>query len=225
MDVLTFTIVFDAVGTLIRPLESISTIYQQFAARHGLNLDRAIVKQRFAAARGKFFSNDRQQPSAEALEKERWGDLVADVFSELQDTSALFSDLWRYYAQPESWVLFPEVPGCLDALWHAGHDIVVASNFDGRLLPICQQLPPLDRIQHVFFSGDLGYCKPDPRFYQEIARRMGPWKKPPLMIGDDPHKDVQGPREAGWRAFHLDRPRMDLEQLLEALANRDHRSL
>lgn len=213
------TIVFDAVGTLLRPVESISAVYQRTAASHGLELERETVKHRFATARQQIFSNDTDQPSSDDLEKSRWKTLVASVFRELPDPSGLFQDLWDYYANPGHWMVFPEVPDCLEQLTERELSIAIASNFDSRLLHICRETTPLDQIRLVFCSGRIGYCKPDPRFYETVEQRIRTEvpehaNARPMMIGDDLEKDVLAARSIGWTALHLDRPRRDLCSVL-----------
>ena len=209
------TLVFDAVGTLIRPRESISAVYQRFAQNHGLELSREIVKSRFVTARSKIFSNAPDQPSSNEIEKRNWQNLIETVFPELPNTAPLFQGLWRYYSLAENWQLFPEVPSCLETWETRGHHIVIASNFDERLIAICQQLEPLHRIEHIFCSSQLGFSKPDVRFYREIERRLGCRLKSPLMIGDDLEKDVHAAIRSGWQARHLDRNRADLNAVLQ----------
>ncbi|MDG2015208.1 MAG: HAD-IA family hydrolase [Pirellulaceae bacterium] len=212
------TLVFDAVGTLIRPRESISEVYQRFARDQGLELARATVKTRFASARQQIFSNAPDQPSSNEIEKQNWKTLIATVFPELPDTEQLFQGLWQYYSEAENWMLFPEVPRCLETWERRGSPIVIASNFDKRLIAICQQLEPLHRIEHIFCSSELGFSKPDVRFYREIERRLGRRLISPLMIGDDLEKDVHAAIKAGWQARHLDRSRADLTAVLQTEA-------
>ncbi len=55
-----------------------------------------------------------------------------------------------------------------------------------------------DRYFRRFFSAlEIGYDKPDPRFYQEICHRMGVTASSCIMTGNDYRRDIQGAREAG----------------------------
>ena len=213
-------IVFDAVGTLIRPVESISLVYQRFGHQHGIELDQATVKRRFTEARQRLFSNNRRQPSSESQEKASWFELVQSVFESLEDCEDLFESLWNYYAGPENWRLFPDVAHSLDQLWNHQYSISIASNFDSRLIAICAAIPPLDRIENVFHSGKLGFRKPDPRFYhkiRDILSLIHGTNVNPTMIGDDFEKDVQAARDAGWLAMHLKRTNAGLKDLTDNL--------
>jgi len=223
--------VFDAVGTLIRPVESISAVYHRLAIQHGSRLDRSTVKARFRVARSRFFSNEPQQPCSDPQEKASWFRLVRSVFQdqELDSVDNLFQDLWSYYAAAENWMTFADVPQTLEVLSQQGHQLAIASNFDSRLIPICQALPPLQRISSIFCSGQLGYRKPDKRFFETVetllrkngiasaTTRRAALPGIPLMVGDDYVKDVLAAQSAGWQSLHLDRSTGGLADLIIGL--------
>ena len=64
---------------------------------------------------------------------------------------------------------------------------------------------------------DIGYDKPDIRFYQEALRRCGLQPHEVLMIGDSMTTDVIGAQKAGMDALFFDRQKDDLLQLTAQL--------
>jgi putative hydrolase of the HAD superfamily len=54
-------------------------------------------------------------------------------------------------------------------------------------------------LHHVFSSKDIGYEKPHLKFFQFIQEQLQlqPWEI--LMVGNNCLKDIQGPKQAGWR--------------------------
>jgi len=61
---------------------------------------------------------------------------------------------------------------------------------------------------HFAFSlsaTDYGAAKPDPGIYHEACRRLGCAPAQVLHVGDDPHTDVYGARNAGLRSAWLNR--------------------
>ena len=71
-------IVLDAVGTVIQPFPSVGQAYRDAAARQGIVLDAALIKARFHER----FQRDRESPcqeTSEAVERDRWRRIVADV--------------------------------------------------------------------------------------------------------------------------------------------------
>ncbi len=54
-------------------------------------------------------------------------------------------------------------------------------------------------FSHFFSSKDLGYAKPDPRFFSRICDETGLKPEECIMIGNDYDKDICGAKLAGMR--------------------------
>lgn len=52
-------------------------------------------------------------------------------------------------------------------------------------------------FQHLFTSTELGAAKPAPRFFTEVARRIGVPPGACIMVGDNYRNDICGARAAG----------------------------
>ena len=96
----------------------------------------------------------------------------------------------------------------LSRLVEQGIDVGVASNFDRRIVPLIKfHFPNIDSSQ-IFYSTDLGFAKPDVRFYKTIESRVVSYKKETsirrfIMIGDTFSTDYEAARRAGWDSFFL----------------------
>jgi putative hydrolase of the HAD superfamily len=55
-----------------------------------------------------------------------------------------------------------------------------------------------------FASADLGYKKPDPRFFEAVAQAMGMKTSACVMIGNSYEKDIVGAKRAGMTTMLLD---------------------
>ncbi|NDV52945.1 HAD family hydrolase [Salipiger sp. PrR003] len=53
-------------------------------------------------------------------------------------------------------------------------------------------------------SFEVGYVKPDPEIYGIVLSRAGLTPDQVLFVGDTPAADIEGPRQAGMRAMHID---------------------
>jgi putative hydrolase of the HAD superfamily len=51
----------------------------------------------------------------------------------------------------------------------------------------------------MFYAARLGVMKPEPRYFDEVERRIGRQAEPPLFF-DDTEKVVAGARKSGWEA-------------------------
>lgn len=207
-------VLLDAVGTTIYPVPSPHQVYFETGRRHGSRLTLQTVEHRLRRLRSEIFGFPSQGLLTECqlagircvtddmVERRQWRRLVEHLFDDVDATGPLFEELWDHFGDPSHWQLYDDVPSTITALRRHDATIGIASNFDRRLLTICRGLPPLDSIAHVYPSSDVGFCKPDERFYRSIERD---WPVPVVFAGDDPVHDWQAPERIGWTAFWLDR--------------------
>jgi len=200
-------VVFDVVGTLVEPSPSVAVAYQQAAARHGLAVDAAVIRQRFKAAWRRQEAIDAAAVPAFATsrgrEAERWRSIVEEVFEEATPSAAIFADLWDHFGRVEAWQPLAHGRDLVRLAVDAGVTVALASNFDERLLTIAEQIEPLSWVQHVFASSEIGWRKPAPEFFRWVERRLGYGPDEMLLVGDDPELDLAAARRAGWRSMGI----------------------
>jgi len=201
-------IVFDAVGTLIHADPPVADVYHLAGWQHGSQLDRDEVGRRMRAAFAASEAGEAhvREPTSEIKERERWRRIVCSVFDDVPDASGpLFRTLWQHFAQPESWRLFDDVALVVCELAERGYRLAIASNFDRRLRTTVQADPILRRCERCFISSEIGFPKPDSRFYIAAAAQLDLPPDEILLVGDDWTNDILGARAAGWQAIWLDR--------------------
>lgn len=114
--------------------------------------------------------------------------------------------------------LVPGAKEMLENLQAKGYRLFAASNSFGHLQRSrLEQAGILPYFEDTYISMDIGYDKPDIRFYQEALRRCGLQAKEVLMIGDSMTTDVIGAQKAGMDALFFDRQKDDLLQLTAQL--------
>ncbi|NIN76402.1 MAG: HAD-IA family hydrolase [Planctomycetales bacterium] len=206
-------ILFDAVGTLIRPRRSVADTYHAVGRRHGFDVLPDVIARRFPRALRRQDQLDAQSGdwrTSEPRERQRWRDIVAEVFSNAEgagDLDALFADLWEHFAAPENWQVYHDVQPTWRRLANQGRILGVASNLDCRLADLAAGLAPLHECQHWFISSQLGVRKPAEQFFAAIEQRLGLAAHQILLVGDDWQNDIVGARRRGWHARLLDRQR------------------
>ena len=210
-----WVVLLDAVGTVISPTRPVAEIYFEFGSKFGSHLQQDEILSRIGDARQTVFatgvadaSGQPSFPSNDELEKQLWFDLVRQVFSDIRDCTTLFDSLWNYYAQPANWMVYDDVPACLASLSRTGAKLGLASNFDSRLTAIVKSFSELETLDWMFYSSQVGFRKPDPRFYQAIESQIAGAVKPGdtprfLMVGDHHANDVVAPARLGWSSIHL----------------------
>lgn len=230
-------ILFDAVGTLIDAAPPVPLAYQSIAATFGSRLTLDQIRQRFRRALHR--GGDSQNPASlarsatsEPAERERWREIVAEVIDDVPLAAAddLFAALWRHFAEPASWRLLDGAASTWRALRERGYRLGVASNFDSRLRTVLAGQPPLEDLadsdpSHLFISSEIGFPKPDPRFFRAVEERLQLAPSQILLVGDDWTNDIMGARSAGWSTVWFDRrdfaspePATRVGQLSELLA-------
>ncbi|HEY4309097.1 MAG TPA: HAD-IA family hydrolase [Pirellulales bacterium] len=201
-------VLFDAVGTVIRPEPSVAAAYAMAGRREGIDVAESDMKPRFAAAMARQDEIDRQKHGGrtnQQREIERWRGIVTDVFGDVPEAGPIFDDLWEHFARPEHWRLFDDAAPTWNALAEAGVTLGIASNFDDRLDGICAALAPLADCPHVFVSSRVGWRKPRPEFFATVADKLGLSASEILLVGDDLNNDYRAARAAGWQAVLIDR--------------------
>lgn len=222
-------VLFDAVGTLFHSDPSITRVYADAGAQAGIVLSEAEIGERFLAAFRRHFgrpaagSPEELTRSSEAIERDRWRRIVADVFEELPDASGtLFEGLWDHFSRGSSWRLFADVTPTWTALAERGLRIGIASNYDRRLLSVVRDLPTLSECRHVYHSAGVGHAKPGVAFFRAIEADLGLSPDELLFVGDDRVNDYEGAANAGWHSLWLGRQRPSegphhIQSLMETL--------
>lgn len=197
-------ILFDAVGTLIFPHPAVSEVYARIGQRFGSQRSPGEIKTRFATALTKVrFASE---PVNEAIEYQRWQAIVAEVLDDAHDPDGqMFNGLWRHFSQPEHWALFDDVAPAWNSLANSQRILGIASNFDARLRAVCAGWPPLNKCESLFISSEIGFAKPDKRYFEKVTHHLGVEPASILLIGDDVEADYEGALAAGWNAILLDR--------------------
>ena len=114
--------------------------------------------------------------------------------------------------------LVPGAKEMLENLQAKGYRLFAASNSFGNLQRSrLEKAGILKYFEDTYISMDIGYDKPDIRFYQEALRRCGLQAKEVLMIGESMTTDVIGAQKAGMDALFFDRQKDDLLQLTAQL--------
>jgi putative hydrolase of the HAD superfamily len=209
-------VVFDAVGTLLFAQPRVADVYHLVGWQRGslrtLDEVRSRLHAAYAAseAGSPTDSPSPQQaslarsPTSEGRERERWQQVVATVFDDVPEAvPTIFRELWQHFAQAEHWRLAEGAAGVLDELARRGYRLAIGSNFDRRLHAVVAGHPGLRACERTFVSSEIGYPKPDERFFASSAALLGVSPAEMLMVGDDWTNDIRGARAAGWQALYL----------------------
>jgi putative hydrolase of the HAD superfamily len=197
---------FDAVGTLIHPQPPAIDVYAAVGRRFGSRLDAATIAPRFRAAFHRQEDHDRAQGYRTDNEREvqRWRSIVAEVLDDVTNSRACFQTLFEHFAGPEAWHCASDTEPALRALAEEGYRLGVASNYDKRLHCVAEGIAQLRPLRHRVISAEVGFCKPDARFFQKVCEVADTAPHQILVVGDDFANDYQGAVAAGLSAVLYD---------------------
>ena len=83
-------------------------------------------------------------------------------------------------------------------------EVVLLSNAQSLFTrPELRQLGLADSFDRIFISSEIGFKKPDARFYAAMLADAGLAPGDCLMIGNDPDCDIRGAGKAGLDAFYV----------------------
>ena len=127
----------------------------------------------------------------------RWNELTHGGEGDLTAQADTFKHAFRA-AWGQTYVLVPGARETLEALRAKGYRLFAASNSFGHLQRSrLEQAGVLHLFEDTYISMDIGYDKPDMRFYTEALRRCGVPPQDVLMVGDSMTTDILGARAAG----------------------------
>jgi putative hydrolase of the HAD superfamily len=204
-------IFFDAAGTLIKPACRVGETYAVLARKYRIEVSTAEIAERFRLC---FHSAPPLAfpgaPPARIADLERawWKDLVRRIFEPwdgFQRFDDYFAELFAYFAQPDAWILYPEVAETLSALEKRSIVLSVISNFDSRLVGILEGLGAAHWFEHIFVSSRVGYAKPDRQIFHTALERHSLKAGDALHVGDSEEKDLHGANKAGLKGVLVER--------------------
>lgn len=150
---------------------------------------------------------------------ERMNELTNEGINEetLQRRTDTFKHAFRA-AWGTTHTLVPGAKQMLERLSAKGYRLFAASNSFGHLQRSrLEQAGILSFFEDTYISMDIGYDKPDIRFYQEALRRCGLQPSEVLMIGDSMTTDILGAQAAGIDALFFDRQKDSLLEIVKPL--------
>ena len=201
----------DAQGTLIQPHPPTSVLYAEACRRCGQEIDPSRIARSIADLwmEHKRATDGRLRfDTSDEISRQWWTDFNTRLFHRLGmggEPEPFVATLWELFGRPENWRTFPEVEMVTGELRRRGYRLGMVSNWDSRLLSICDSLGLTSRLDFVLASALVGAEKPDPRIFEMALARAGVAPERAIHVGDDYEADVLGAQHVGISALLLDR--------------------
>lgn len=136
-------------------------------------------------------------------------------------TDTRLDELFAIYLQnyEEAWTAFPDAAPTLESLRASGMPVGVVTNGNHD-----QQTSKINRIglepllDRIFSSELTSHAKPAPEAFTHPCKCMQVSPAQTLYVGDNYRVDVQGARNAGLLAIHLNREGTKRQETIQSLA-------
>jgi putative hydrolase of the HAD superfamily len=203
-------IFFDAGGTLFYAYPSVGEIYSEVTAMFGARVEPQRIFKQYRDAFYKAIKRWNELPSSDLTDKQMWREITSDVYSripemEVVDFDRWFEYLYKVFAQPQTWRLFPDVTPVLWELKNRGLTLAIVSNWDTRLRKIVEGLGLFDVIEHIVISAEVGVRKPKKAIFEFALNLCKLNAVEAMHVGDLYVEDVKGAIEAGLEAVYINR--------------------
>lgn len=157
-----------------------------------------------------------------------WLELIVKIYglpsySTNATSRALCDRLVTHFSSSEAYVLYDDAIEVLETLRNNNVPIVAATNSDDRVYSIMESLGIDHYFSGVYLSYNVGYSKPDRRFYNHIfkerflrAKRQdaaidtASYLENIWHVGDHYEKDFVGSIKSGWNGVLLDRRKLSI---------------
>lgn len=207
-------IFLDAMGTLFDLKSSVGEIYQQHALKYGVKADAQLLNNAFIKSFKSAPSLAFPETEFKAIEKQEftwWKNVVQttflqiDMFQEFSDFTDFFQEIYTYFTTKNPWYIFPDVVPNLQKWQHQGVQLGVISNFDSRLYQLLRALDLEQFFTTITISSVAGFAKPEQNIFEIALKKHELIAQQAWHIGDSITEDYQGAKNAGIRAFWLNR--------------------
>lgn len=175
------TIIFDAFGTLVRPVAHHGPFWKLAGLMPGSN---HLLRRREIMTTNRSFADFAEEHG-----------LSGQLAAAAQDLSREVSEI----------ELYEDSTVYLDVLRYRGFKVAVCSNLAYDYGVRLKELLP--DVDGMFLSCEVGAIKPEAAIFQAVVDGLGVEPKECLFAGDTPRQDVKGPQDFGMNGLLIERNR------------------
>jgi putative hydrolase of the HAD superfamily len=195
----TRAVFFDVDFTLIHPGPTFrGEGYQQFCARHGIDVDPSRFDAAVAAASA-VLEEARAHIYEAALFHRYTAAIIAGMGGEGPRVDACAREIYEEWAGSHHFELYDDVPGTLREIAGRGIRIGLISNSHRCLASFGRHFELEDLISAAVSSSEHGYMKPHPSIFEAALRLLDVRAGEAVMVGDSFTHDIAGAVQVGMR--------------------------
>ncbi len=207
-------IFFDAGGTLLYIHPSVGEVYAEVTREMGVGL----TDERIASHLQEIWADyaptntvrEGDYRASDERDREMWKTFLRRLYEDLEPLQEVGFDEWfdRVFArfgEPKTFRLYEETLETLSELDERGFRLGVVSNWDSRLLSICEGLGVDKHVDFILPSAIAGYRKPSEHIFEQALQTAGVSADQAMHVGDKELDDYRGSSSAGLKPVLLDR--------------------
>ena len=212
-------IVFDVDGTLVSLRASVGSLYAEALGQHGLALDPAMldraVSEVWPTFEAVYLNSSGGYATNPAREVMVWLEFVQRVLEkgapQLAGRIDVLTAVYSFFARAETRVCVPDSGKVCAALRRRGIVVVAATNNDLRTKAVLRELGLDCDLSQIVTAGEIGWKKPNRRFFEEVAERAGLAPEELLHVGNSRQYDQLAAQDAGMQSLLFD-PRCEANE-------------
>lgn len=196
---------FDADGTLFDFEQAEHNAFWKMAEALGLPLEKEHERQYIRCNAEVWKQFEKGEVTIDELKVKRFANFASEtgIFLDAEEASRSYQ-----YQLSGQGILFDESITVLETLKERGYTLFLATNGIAEVQRGRIAVSNTERyFDHIFISEELGYQKPDPRFFTHMfeVTGLGEQKQASLMIGDSLSSDIAGGIASGMDTLWLNK--------------------
>ncbi len=221
---------FDAGGTLLYIHPSVGNVYADVTREMGVELSNERIESRLreiweeyaptnAVREGDYRASDER-------DRKMWKEFLRRLYDDIDQLQDLNFDDWfqqvfNRFGKPKTFELYEETLETLATLRKDGYHVGVVSNWDSRLISICEGLGVDEHVDFILPSAVAGYRKPSSKIFEQALEKAEVQPDEAMHIGDKELDDYRGARSVGLTPVLLDRNNQQREQNQNIISSLD----
>lgn len=207
-------IFFDAGGTLLYIHPSVGKVYADVTREMGVDLSDERIEERLQEIWEDYAPTNSVREgdyrASDERDRNMWKEFLRRLYEDLEPLQELEFDEWfenvfDRFGEPGTFQLYEESLETILTLKQAGRYVGVVSNWDSRLLSICEGLGIDEHVDFILPSAVAGYRKPSERIFEQALETADVQPEEAMHIGDKQLDDYKGSKSAGLTPVLLDR--------------------
>jgi HAD superfamily hydrolase (TIGR01549 family) len=207
-------VIYDIGGTLLYPAPPVAELAAFAEQAGGFRLDHGRLAAALPNICHFFAEHDRPLASLWASDHKLDAAWRAYYTAALRDAGvdapaaqlqAVAGQISAWYAHPDRWGVYGDVPATLAEARRRGHTQGVISDWESTLPVLLHGLGLEFHFDFIVASAAVGYAKPSPEIFAAAVARAGVAAHQCLYVGDSYLHDILGARTAGLHTVLVDR--------------------